>query len=131
MVEKLFSNIDDKSVVYRSVSSLFAVCTYFIVDDEKVLIVDPGKLSDEVYLWLEQFQNHKKIIYVTHEHFDHHYDVNKLLEFKNTFIYLKSEAFENALSNYKTNLSYYYNTPIKTIRHNYKKRIFGFKITRK
>ena len=60
MVETLFCNLDDKSIVYRSVSKLFGVCTYFLVDPKKVLIIDPGKLSDEVYVWLEQFKNHKK-----------------------------------------------------------------------
>jgi glyoxylase-like metal-dependent hydrolase (beta-lactamase superfamily II) len=79
MVEILFCNLDDRSILYRSVSELFGVCTYFLVDLEKVLIVDPGKLNDNVYVWLEQFQRHKKIIYLTHEHFDHHFDVNKLL----------------------------------------------------
>jgi glyoxylase-like metal-dependent hydrolase (beta-lactamase superfamily II) len=115
MVEKLFSNLDDKSTVYRSTSNLFSVCTYFIVDSKKILIIDPGQLSKEVYIWLEQFENLKKIIYLTHEHFDHHFDVNKLLEHKNTFLYNFSDSFKKAISNSKTNLSYYYNTPISTI----------------
>ena len=114
MVERLFSNLDDKSTVYRSTSNLFSVCTYFIVDSQKILIVDPGQLSKEVYVWLEQYENHKKIIYLTHEHFDHHFDVNKLSEYENTFLYNFSDSFKNAISNSKTNLSYYYNTPIST-----------------
>ena len=118
MVEQLFCNIDDKSVVYRSVSDLFGVCTYFLVDDKKILIIDPGKLSDEVYNWLLPFTNHQKYIYLTHEHFDHHFDVNKLMEFKNTYLYLYSDEFKNALCNSRTNLSYYYNTPIETSTKN-------------
>lgn len=115
MIETLFSNIDDKSTVYRSVSDLFAVCTYFLVDNEKVIIVDPGKLSDEVYFWLEQFKNHKKIIYVTHEHFDHHYDVNKLLQNSNSYLHYFSENFNIAIANNKINLSFYYNIPLATV----------------
>ena len=111
----MFCNLDDKSIVYRSVSDLFGVCTYFLVDQEKVIIVDPGRLSDGVYFWLEQFKDHKKIIYLTHEHFDHHYDVNKLLEFQNTSAYLNSIDFENAIKCSRKNLSYYHNTPIESV----------------
>lgn len=114
MIEPLFCNLDDKSIVYKSVSDLFGVCTYFLLDQEKVIIVDPGRLSDAVYFWLEQFKAHKKIIYLTHEHFDHHYDVNKLLNFPRTSVFIPSNEFEIAVKNTRTNLSYYHNTPIET-----------------
>ena len=114
MIEALFCNLDDRSIVYRSVSDLFGVCIYFLVDDEKVLIIDPGRLSDDVYIWLEQFENHKKIIYLTHEHFDHHYDVNKLLKIQNTSAFLYSKEFEEALKCTRKNLSYFYNIAIET-----------------
>lgn len=114
MIEQLFCNIDDKSIVYRSVSDLFGVCIYFLVDEEKVLIVDPGRLSEDVYNWLEQFKNHKKIIYITHEHFDHHFDVNRLLKIQNTAAFLYSKEFEDALQCSRKNLSYYYDTVIET-----------------
>lgn len=114
MVEQLFCNLDDKSIVYRSVSDLFGVCTYYVIDNEKVLIVDPGRLSENVYIWLQQFKNQTKIIYLTHEHFDHHYDVNKLLTFENTFTYKVSEELNKALLSSRANLSYYYNVPIET-----------------
>jgi glyoxylase-like metal-dependent hydrolase (beta-lactamase superfamily II) len=114
MVESLFCNLDDRSIVYRSVSDLFGVCIYFLVDQGKVLIIDPGRLSEDVYLWLEQFKNHKKIIYITHEHFDHHYDVNKLLKMQNTSAFLYSKEFEDALKCSRKNLSYYYNIAMET-----------------
>lgn len=114
MVEQLFCNLDDKSVVYRSISDLFAVCTYFIVDEHNVLIVDPGRLSEEVYKWLAKFENHKKIIFLTHEHFDHHYDVNRLLLIENTSVNLCTDAFQEALQCSRKNLSYYYNIPLET-----------------
>jgi hydroxyacylglutathione hydrolase len=114
MIEPLFCNLDDRSIVYRSVSDLFGVCTYFLVDKEKVLIIDPGRLSEAVYLWLEQFKNHKKIIYITHEHFDHHYDVNKLLKIQNTSAFLYSKKFEDALQCSRKNLSYYNNIAMET-----------------
>lgn len=114
MIESLFCNLDDKSIVYRYVSDLFGVCTYFLVDQDKVIIIDPGRLSEDVYLWLKQFKNHQKIIYVTHEHFDHHYDANKLQNFPRTSVYIPSNEFETAVKNTRTNLSYYNNTPIET-----------------
>jgi hypothetical protein len=58
MVEQLFCKLDDKSIVYRSVSDLCGVCTSFLVDDKKTLIIDLGKLSDEGYNWLIPFKNH-------------------------------------------------------------------------
>lgn len=114
MVEPLFCNIDDKSIVYRFISDLFGVCTYFIIDQGNVFIIDPGKLNDDVYLWLAQFKNHKKIIYITHEHFDHHYDVNRLLQFQKTSVYIPSSNFKEAINNSRTNISFYYNMPIET-----------------
>ncbi len=113
-MEPLFCNLDDKSIVYRSVSDLFGVCTYFLVDQKKIFIVDPGRLSEDVYLWLEQFKNHNKIIYITHEHFDHHYDVNKLLKIQNTSAFFYSKKFEDALKCSRKNLSYYYNIAMET-----------------
>ena len=118
MVEQLFCNIDDKSVVYRFESELFQVCTYFLVDQEKVIIVDPGKLNSEVYKWLEQFDALDKIIYITHEHFDHHFDVNILQKFPKTSVYLPSTNFKNAINNSRTNISFYYNLPIETECYN-------------
>jgi hydroxyacylglutathione hydrolase len=114
MVEPLFCNLDDRSIVYRSVSDLFGVCIYFLVDQKKVLIIDPGRLSEDVYLWLGQFINHKKIIYITHEHFDHHFDLNKLLKIQNTSVFLYSKEFEDALKCSRKNLSYYYNISVNT-----------------
>ena len=114
MIEQLFCNLDDKSIVYRFVSELFQVCTYFLIDKEKIIIVDPGKLNDEVYNWLKHYNTLNKIIYITHEHFDHHFDVNKLLKNKNTRVYMQSDAFKDAINNCRTNISFYYNMPIKT-----------------
>ena len=114
MGEPLFCNLDDRSIVYRFVSDLFGVCVYFFVDQGKMLIIDPGRLSEDVYLWLEQFKNHKKIIYITHEHFDHHYDVNKLLKIQNTSTFCYSKEFKDALQCSRKNLSYYYNIAIET-----------------
>lgn len=114
MVEPLFCNTDDRSVVYRYVSDLFKVCTYFIVDDEKVIIVDPGKMDIDVYEWLLQFNEIDKIIYITHEHFDHHFDVNLMLRYPRTSVYLNSKKFASVILDTRKNLSHYYNTPIAT-----------------
>lgn len=114
MVEPLFCNIDDKSIVYRFVSDLFQVCTYFLIDQEKVIIVDPGKLNEKVYKWLEQFNDLDVLIYITHEHFDHHFDVNLLLNNPRASVYLPCDNFKNAINNSRTNISFYYNMPIET-----------------
>lgn len=114
MVEQLFCNIDDKSIVYRFVSDLFKVCTYFLTDHEKIIIVDPGRLNEDVYKWLEQFHDLNMLIYITHEHFDHHFHVNKLLKNPQASVYLPSIEFEKAINNCRTNISYYNNTPIET-----------------
>ena len=127
MVEPLFCNIDDKSIVYRSVSELFNVCTYFIVDSHNVIVVDPGKLSQDVCVWLESFQYLNKIIYITHEHFDHHYDVIYLLSFPNTSVFVPSSEFEMAVTDTRTNLSHYYNSPIQS-NLNKKSKVDFFKV---
>lgn len=114
MVEPLFCNIDDKSIVYRFVSDLFQVCTYFLIDQKKVIIVDPGKLNEKVYKWLEQFDDLDILIYITHEHFDHHFDVNLLLNNPRASVYLPSTNFKNAINNSRTNISFYYKMPIET-----------------
>ncbi|NDP28760.1 MAG: MBL fold metallo-hydrolase [Flavobacterium sp.] len=114
MVEPLFCNTDDRSIVYRFVSDLFHVCTYFVVDDEKVIIVDPGKMNDDVYEWLLQFNEIDKIIYITHEHFDHHFDVNLMLRYPRTSVCFHSDNFASAILNTRKNLSHYYNMPVET-----------------
>jgi len=93
---------------------LFHVCTYFIVDELKVIIVDPGKLNDNVCKWLLQFNEIDKIIYVTHEHFDHHFDVNLLLGYQRTSLYLHTDGFADAIFNPRTNLSHFYDMSVET-----------------
>jgi hypothetical protein len=51
-------------------------------------------------------------MYLPHEHLDHNYDVNKLMEFPNTSLYLSLDDFKNAFCNSRTNFSYYYDIPI-------------------
>lgn len=115
MVEQLLCNIKNKSIIYRYVSSLFGVCTYFIVENELVVIIDPGKFDNYVFEWLNSFRYKKKLIYITHEHFDHHYSANEILKFENTFLFCPSVSFLNAIKDIRLNLSYYYNDSIETI----------------
>ncbi len=115
MVEPLFCNLNNRATFYRYISSLFSVCTYFIVEEDKLIIIDPSKLDKNVYDWLNKHDGLNIIIYITHEHFDHHYNANELLNLKNSFLYLPSESFGESLRNPKKNLSYYYNDPIQTI----------------
>lgn len=115
MVEPLFCNINRKSTIFRYISSLFQVCVYFILENDKLIIVDPGKLNQKVIEWLKKHDELNKVIYVTHEHFDHHYHANEILNLKNSFLNVPSESFKDSLRDPKKNLSYYYNDPIQTI----------------
>lgn len=85
MVEPLLCNIKKKSTIYRYISSLFGVCSYFIVEQKKVIILDPGKFDTHVFEWLNKFENIRKIVYITHGHFDHHYHANKVFELEISF----------------------------------------------
>lgn len=115
MVEPLFCNINKKSTLFRHISEMFGVCTYFILEQNNLVIIDPGKLDNTVFEWLDEFDNLSKIVYITHEHFDHHYHANKVLNLKKTFLYIPSESFNQALIDSKKNLSYYYDQNVQTI----------------
>lgn len=114
MVEPLFCNIKRKSTLYRCVSDLFGVCSYFILGQDKLIIIDPGKLEDKTIEWLNKFNNLTKVVYITHEHFDHHYHANKVLNLKQTILYIPTVSFSQALMDPKKNLSYYYNQNVQT-----------------
>jgi glyoxylase-like metal-dependent hydrolase (beta-lactamase superfamily II) len=115
MVEPLFCNIKNKSTIYRYISTLFGVCSYFIVEKDQVIIIDPGKYNKEVFNWLHNYNNFQKIVYITHEHFDHHYHANEVFKLEKTHFFSPSESFNNALNDTRKNLSHYYDDPIKSI----------------
>ena len=64
---------------------MFGVCSYFILEQDKLIIIDPGKFDDSVFAWLNKFNNLRNIVYITHEHFDHHYNANKVFDLENTY----------------------------------------------
>ena len=94
---------------------MFGVCSYFILEQDKLIIIDPGKFDDSVFAWLNKFNNLRKIVYITHEHFDHHYNANKVFDLENTYLYSPSEKFDIALRDIRKNLSFYYNDQIETV----------------
>ena len=94
---------------------MFGVCSYFILEQDKLIIIDPGKFDDSVFAWLNKFNNLRKIVYITHEHFDHHYNANKVFDLENTYFFSPSEEFDIALRDIRKNLSFYYNDPIETV----------------
>jgi len=114
MVEPLFCNIKRKSTLYRCVSDFFGVCSYFILEQDKMIIIDPGKLEVNTIEWLNRFNNLRKVVYITHEHFDHHYHANKVLSLPQTFLYIPTVSFSQALLDIRKNLSYYYNQIVQT-----------------
>lgn len=115
MVEPLFCSVKKKSTIYRYISSLYGVCTYFIVEQEQVIIIDPGKLDVHIFEWLNKFENIRKIVYITHEHFDHHYHANKVFKLEKTFFFSPSESFNIAIKDIRMNLSHYFDDPIETV----------------
>ncbi len=94
---------------------MFGVCSYFILEQDKLIIIDPGKFDDSVFAWLNKFIDLRKIVYITHEHFDHHYNANKVFDLENTYFFSPFEKFDIALRDIRKNLSFYYNDPIKTV----------------
>lgn len=94
---------------------MFGVCSYFILEQDKLIIIDPGRLDDNVFEWLNKFKNFSKIVYITHEHFDHHYHANKVFELEKTYFFSPCENFNLVIKDVRKNLSYYYNDPIETV----------------
>ncbi len=112
-MELLFYNNIKDFRIYRFKSILFEVCTYLIESNDYLYVIDPGKQSEHFYRFLHD-SNKKIIIYITHEHFDHHYDLNKIQEKYNPKVFIPNYDFQNALSLDKLNLSYYFNDVINT-----------------
>jgi len=80
-----------------------------------LIIIDPGKFDDSVFAWLNKFNNLRNIVYITHEHFDHHYNANKVFDLENTYFFSPSEKFDIALRDIRKNFSFYYNDPIESV----------------
>jgi hydroxyacylglutathione hydrolase len=112
MVELLFSDDYLEYKIYRTVTNLFNVNTYFIIEEKSFLIIDPGRLDKSIYSWLDEYKFKKFKIFITHEHFDHHFDLKKIQEKYDTIVYIPNETFKKALEDEKTNLSYYFNYPV-------------------
>ncbi|TBH71743.1 MBL fold metallo-hydrolase [Aquirufa antheringensis] len=115
MVEQLFCNINNKSSVYRYKSELFGACTYFILEKEILYIVDPGYFNNHVFDWVYKHNNRKIIVFITHEHFDHHFHANEILLMDNAISYSPSKEFQTAVKDLRINLSYYYGYNVETI----------------
>ena len=114
MVEPLFCNINKKSTLFRHISEMFGVCTYFILEQNNLVIIDPGKLDDNTFEWINKYESINKIVYISHEHFDHHYHANKIFNLEKTYFFSPSENFNIALKDTRKNLSYFYDDPIET-----------------
>lgn len=114
MVVELFCDSYSKATFYRYTSDFMGVCSYFILEQNLLRIIDPGKFDESVFRWLHSFEYMDKVIYITHEHFDHHYSASKLLMLKNTRLYVPSSSFLESLGDLRKNLSYYFNLEIKT-----------------
>jgi glyoxylase-like metal-dependent hydrolase (beta-lactamase superfamily II) len=113
MVELLFCNNFKGFKIYRIKSILFEVCTYLIESEDYLYVIDPGKHSTQFYRFLDDSKKNI-VIYITHEHFDHHYDLNKIQENFNSKVFIPNAEFQIALFDDRKNLSHYFNDPIST-----------------
>jgi len=91
--------------------------TYLLYKDDVdwVWLVDAGEIDK-----ILDFINGKAIkgVFITHSHFDHIYDLNKLIDnFPQCKIYT-SKSGRDKLRSAKSNLSYYHGEPIEYIRGN-------------
>ena len=119
MVERLFCDKNMGFSIFRSYSLLFNVCTYLIETNDLIYIIDPGKFSNNFYEWMSKYKDKTILVFITHEHFDHHYDLNKIQENFNSTVFIPSLEFKSAIEDSKKNLSYYLGDPIKTEITNY------------
>jgi glyoxylase-like metal-dependent hydrolase (beta-lactamase superfamily II) len=77
--------------------------------DLSCIIVDPGTEDcKELLFFLEQNKLLPKCIILTHEHFDHIYGVNRLLELFDSVVVCSEKCFE-IIADKKKNLSIFYN----------------------
>lgn len=77
--------------------------------DLSCIIVDPGTEDcKELLLFLEQNKLLPKYIILTHEHFDHIYGVNRLLELFDSVLVCTEKCFE-VIADKKKNLSIFFN----------------------
>lgn len=97
--------------VHSITNSPVPSCCYIIYDKEvcdDCIIVDPGSRSNEdIYSYLAQQQLNPKFIILTHEHFDHCWGVNDLVEKYNTPV-VCSELCSECIKSEKKNCSVFY-----------------------
>lgn len=97
--------------VQRFVNSPVTSNCYVLYDKEKIndsIIIDPGSNNeDELFDFIEQEVLQPKYIILTHEHFDHCWGVNQLVE-KYHIPIVCSELCAEAIQNVKRNCSVFY-----------------------
>lgn len=97
--------------VQRFVNSPVTSNCYVLYDKEKSndsIIIDPGSNNeDELFDFIEQEVLQPKYIILTHEHFDHCWGVNQLVE-KYHIPIVCSELCAEAIKNVKRNCSVFY-----------------------
>jgi len=98
---------------------LAAYCNcYGILTDKAAIVVDPGKFTNEIALFLKENAQKKRLILITHAHYDHIGGAAQLRRETGVKIAIgKNEEF--ALSDPKTNLSGYFATPIAPFNADY------------
>lgn len=86
--------------------------TYIIsnIETKETLIIDPGTVNDQRLIDYLILQNLKlKVVFLTHEHFDHIQGVNYLREEFNQIKVIASKKTSERLNNSKKNLAIFHN----------------------
>lgn len=82
MIIKTFSN------------NLLQVNTYFLINEDKCLIIDPGSNSKKIREIIEQENLTVLGIILTHAHFDHFMSCNELNQYYNVPLYVHPSSIE-------------------------------------
>lgn len=99
--------------VERIISDNFQSNIYIVKYSNLVLVIDPGETDcKELIKIIENKYKNIDYCFITHEHFDHNIGYGALAN-KFKFKTICSKETGLALSNAKTNLSYYYNIPVE------------------
>ena len=100
-------------LVKQLVNSIFESNTYIISDQNSscVWVIDIGDIEGVINNLPEN--SIIKGVFLTHEHFDHIFGINKLIELFPKCLVFTSDQGKHALRSSKLNLSFYHEIPIE------------------
>ncbi|HEY8364109.1 MAG TPA: MBL fold metallo-hydrolase [Haloplasmataceae bacterium] len=75
-------------------NNLIQVNTYFIIKDNKCLLIDPGSNAKKILKFINDECLEVEGVVLTHAHFDHFYSANEILLTLNVPLYVHSKGVE-------------------------------------